>query len=396
MINYFSEITATEIKELAKKRNQTYEEVCKELQYALKDLEYTELAIQKIISKNGYVSFPQKIDIHGYGKSNELNTRYMCSDNIENLNYLSAKDLAIVTGFGPTNAPTAGTLSMIFRAIEMQKISNIYTHIIISDLGAYNSRKMPLKSLFKNTNQFIKFITALGFDRNNGEIRTHNYWDHSRTFSVVASVTTLGDLYENEEVTEQMYQRLNLTGNDFSTMVDKIYTVSDILLPIIRDQKKGVIVSAGLEENYYPTLARILCQRLCNKTTDTGLWMPKDPIIAALYGRLITGLFPYVKMSKSIPESSINIGETEDQIIEKILNCNERNEAVIMQMIELTTNWNSIKVKKAREIFNDREEKPNEWFEVKEEYVDFFLSIRKLWNECGEDSEIDVRARLYQ
>lgn len=396
-MNYFSEITKEEIEDIAKKRNQTYEEASSELRYALKDLEYTKNAIQDIITDNGYIPFPQQIDVHGYGKDEELNIKYLCSDNIEQINNIAKEKVAVVTGFGPTNAPTAGTLSMIFKVIELQRISGIYTHIVISDLGAFNSRKIPLKKLFGLSKQFIKFIISLGFDINNGEIRTHNYLDHSRTFSIVSSVTTLKDLWENEEVTDSMYQRLNLTGNDFSTMVDKIYTVADILLPVIRDNKKGVIVLAGLEENYYPRLARILCQRLSNKKDDVSeKLLPENPVISALYGKLISGLFPYVKMSKSIPDSSINIGESDEVITEKIMKCHTRNEAVIIQMIELATNWNAVKIKNAREAFENREIYPQKWLEVKMEYVAFFISIKKLWKQCGEEEISNVRDELFK
>lgn len=64
--------------------------------------------------------------ISNYGKEGELNLKYLCSDNLDKISNVDIKDLALVTGFGPTNSPTAGTLSMIFRIIEMQKNRNIY------------------------------------------------------------------------------------------------------------------------------------------------------------------------------------------------------------------------------------------------------------------------------
>lgn len=51
-----------------------------------------------------------------------------------------------------------------------------------------------------------------------GEIRTHNYHNHARVFSLVSSVLTTGDLFENIEVTNDTYKRLQLLGNDFSKM----------------------------------------------------------------------------------------------------------------------------------------------------------------------------------
>ena len=58
----------------------------------------------------------------------------------------------------------------------------------------------------------------------------------------MSSVLTTKDLLENQEVTYKTYKRLKLLGNDFSRMVSRAFTISDILLPIIRDKKRGVIV----------------------------------------------------------------------------------------------------------------------------------------------------------
>lgn len=376
------EITITELESISKKENKSIEEIIQNLKYSLNDLEYTESEISKIIEENNYVKFPNNMSIADYGKNGELNLKYMCSSNLNKIKNVKTSDLALVTGFGPTNSPTAGTLSMIFRIIEMQQKTGIFTSIIISDLGAFNSRQKPLEDIIKKSKQFQKFIIRLGFDISNGIIRTHNNYDHARTFALASSVLTINDFVCHDEATSKMYQRLNLQGNDFSTMVDQTFTVSDILLPILKDGKKGVIVSAGLEEHYYPQLSNIVLQRLKNKDGKIKELIDQDAFVASVYGKLITGLFPYVKMSKSIPSSAINIGDSEKNIKEKIINCSERNEKVILQMIELASNWSVSEINNAKEAYNNRKNDVNQWNVVKTKYCDFLLEIKKIWDEC--------------
>ena len=388
------EITYEELEKISSDENKSMEEIIQNIKFALKDLEYTKGEISKIIKENNYVEFPNNMTINNYGKEGELNLKYLCSDHLEQINGIDIKDLALVTGFGPTNSPTAGTLSMIFRIIEMQKKTGIFTHIIISDLGAFNSRQKPIEELIKRGKQLKKFIIKLGFDTKNGIIRTHNDYDHARTFALASSVLTINDFINHDEATADMYKRLNLQGNDFSTMVDQTFTVSDIILPIIRYAKKGVIVSAGIEEHYYPQLSNIVLDRLKSKKGKVGDLIPQNAFVSAVYGKLINGLFPYVKMSKSIPQSAINIGDSESEIKEKIMNCSDRNEEIILQMIELASNWNINEIKDAKYAFENRKTNKELWTKTKEKYCDFILDIKKLWDECEEEIG-DLRDEIF-
>lgn len=389
------DLTIDELKELAIKSNKTVEEVANDYKYALKDLEYSVKKIDSIIDEYNYKRLPDNVDVLGYGINGELNDKYSCYDGIKELSNYSKSELALVTGFGPTNPPTAGTLSSIFKILEMQKETGIYTHIIISELSALNSRQKPLDELFEYTNQFINFIKKLGFDETNGEIRTHNFLDHSRTFSIISSVFKVSD-FADGEATDEMYKRLNLLGNDYSTMVSQVYTVADIVLPIIRDKKKGVIVTAGLEEHLYPFLARVAIERLKKKSGGLNSLVDKDAKIGALYGKLISGLFPYVKMSKSIKESSINLGDTSEELYEKIVECGKRNESVILQMMILSSNWDHNEIENAKKAFNNRENDYIAWLNIKKKYYKFFVEIKKLWDDSGENRTINTYDELFK
>lgn len=389
------DLTDEELYNIAKKEHKTIGEVVNDYKYALKDLEYSLKEINSIIDKYNYKRFPANININGFGMNNELEEKYICYDQLEEINKINPDDIAIVTGFGPTNAPTAGTLSSIFKVLELQRETGIYTHIIISELSALNSRQKPLDDLFKYTLQFITFIKKLGFDESNGEIRTHNFLDHSRTFSIISSVFRVED-FSDGEATDEMYKRLNLLGNDFSTMVSQAYTVADIVLPLIRDKKKAVIVPAGLEEHLYPYLAQVAVNRMKNKIGGVDKLVDPNAKVGALYGKLIRGLFPYVKMSKSIRESSINLEDSNEEIYDKIVNCGKRNEEVILQMISLTSDWKHEEVNKAKEAFDNRNVDYCEWLNYKKKYYDFFVNIKKIWDESNPSENIDSYYELFK
>ncbi len=389
------DLTEKEIFEIAKKENKTVEEVVNDYKYALRDLEYSYNEINSIIERKKYIRFPANVNINGYGLNGELSEKYSCFDGIKELEKLNVNEMAIVTGFGPTNAPTAGTLSSIFKVLELQKKTGIYTHIIISELSALNSRQKPLDSLLDYTRQFITFIKKLGFDEKNGEIRTHNFLDHSRTFSIISSVFKVSDFSEGEAL-DEMYKRLNVLGNDFSTMVSQAYTVADIVLPLMRDKKKAVIVPAGLEEHLYPDLARVAIERIKIKDGGINKLIDKDAKVGALYGKLISGLFPYVKMSKSIKESSINLEDTNEELYEKIVNCGSRNEETILQMMSLTSNWDHSEISNVIKVYNNSKENYQEWKEYKEKYYAFFTEIKKLWDESKSLEPIDTYDDIFR
>ena len=388
------DLTEDEILDVARKTNKTIEEVAEDYKYALRDLEYSANEINSIISKYHYTRFPHNISVGGYGNNGEFTDKYICHDKLDLLCGIDSKDLAIVTGFGPTSAPTAGTLSSIFKVLELQKETNIYTHIIISELSALNSRQKPFNELMSYTHQFMRFIKKLGFDESNGEIRTHNFIDHARTFSVISSVFKVRDFVEGEAM-DEIYKRLAILGNDYSTMVSQAYTVADIVLPLMRDNKRGVIVLAGLEEHLYPYLAQVALDRLKSKGGGLSSLIHPEAKVGAIYGKLVGGLFPYVKMSKSIPASSINLGDSNKEIEEKIMNCGERNESVILQMMTLASNWNHWEIMEANRIFKDRKKDNTSWKKLKQKYCIFFVEIKKMWDDSKYTHEIDAHECLF-
>jgi tryptophanyl-tRNA synthetase len=362
------------------------------------DLQAAQQGVVDDIQANHFTLFPDdRVFIGNYEKNENLSDFFLCHYNADLLGNYSTDEIAMVTGFGPSNAPTAGTLSMIFRVIEFQKRTGIYTHIVIPDLGFMNVRTTELQNIINTTEHFIRFIQALGFDENNGIIRTHNNVDLYRTFTIATSCLSLPNFINNKEATQDLYQALKLQGNDFSTLIHNTLCAADILLPIIKDKKKLVLVMSGVEEFYFTTLAKLVIESMKNKSESMSKFVNHNPQICSIFGRLIEGLFPYVKMSKSITDSSINLGDNEENIKKKIINCGKRNEFVILDMIMLASNWNKVKKEKANEAYNDYLATGVDtlWIDCKNQYADFFIKIKRLWESLSVEN-IDVQTNIYK
>jgi tryptophanyl-tRNA synthetase len=185
---------------------------------------------------------------------------------------------------------------------------------------------------------------------------------------VIAKTLNLSDLEHNQEASIPLYDAMELGGSGLGPVVDNLYTVADILKPLFSGYER-VLVIAGLEEHYLLRLAHLVIERLHIHYPNT--FIPKDSNIGALFTRLVPGLHPYPKMSKSIPASFIGIGEPKDEIVKKIINGSDKNEMVILEMIK--------QVMVAQNAFDSRRTNPSEWCLVKEEYLSYFLDLHQKW-----------------
>ena len=342
------------------------------LDHALKEARMGRDFVQNIILKEGYSPINKSVAIGSVSDFNFLKNKFSCHYNLDKFNNdVSKSKQHFVTGFGPTNAPTGGTLSMILRAIFFERETGIDSTIIISNLGAFNSRNIVLDKIGYLTERFIKFIRSLGFK---GELRTHNNFNLLVASSLTSKVLTVKDFLENEEATTNLYKKLGIQGKDFPTFVDANFTVADILLPCILEEKERILVFVGIEEYYFPKLANLVIQRF-NKDYQKQ-FVPENALVTAVFGHLIGGLNGFPKMSKSIPESSVNLDDSADELEQKIIECNPKDEKIILQMVNLVSDWDLEKINRANTAF---ENKTKDWLKFKKDYLEYFIGLKTAW-----------------
>jgi anthranilate phosphoribosyltransferase/tryptophanyl-tRNA synthetase len=331
--------------------------------------------LQAIQVKEGYEEIPAAFSIAKQADPNYFRAKFLCHDRAEVVNEVPIERGAIVTGFGPTSSPTAGTLSVLLKAISMQRETGLYTEIVISDLGAWNSRNLNWREIERNTDQFIEFIKICGFSEENGKVRTHR--DHFNLVSsgLVAKYLQDRDFSENHEATDRLYDLLQLRGSQFSIQVDALYTVTDILKPLMEGRER-VLMLSGIEEHYFTQLAKKVVERMTQRAEE---FVPKTAAIGALYARIIGGLYPHAKMSKSIAASSISVGDTQQEIERKIMRGHPQDEGVIIQMIELVSDWSAARIAAARAAYEQRMDARAAWTAYKQAYLEYFLRLAREW-----------------
>jgi len=332
--------------------------------------------VKRVIEKEGYAPIQKLIPIGSIANLEFLKSKFSCHYGLDRFNEVSKNKQHLVTGFGPTNAPTGGTLSMILRAIFFERETGIDSTIIISNLGAFNSRNIDLKKIDYLTERFIKFIRTIGYK---GELRTHNNSDLLVAASLTSKVLTVQDFLDNQEATINLYNKLGIQGKDFPTFVDANFTVADIILPMILRKKERVLVFVGIEECYFPKLANLVLRRF-NEHYPAD-FTPANALVVSVFGHLIEGLNGFPKMSKSIPESSINLDNSNEELEEKILRCSSRDEKIILQMINLVSDWDLGRISNADMAFKKGGQA---WFACKQDYLDYFRGLKKIWENTAD------------
>lgn len=346
------------------------------------ELSEIENEIKAIAAEHGYSAVDPGFCLLGSSPI-WLTERFSCHDRALELNGFNPKDVGIVTGFGPTNSPTAGTLSVMLRAIALQQAFGSEIDVIISDLGAWNSRNLDWLLLRTYAGQFQQFIQKLGFDSGKGTVRTHMDRDGLVASGLVAKVMTEQDFLSNHEATDSLYDRLQLRSGRFGVIQDMLYTVGDIVAPLLRG-KKAVLVVAGIEEHYFVTLARLAVERMHSRFPGTFFEAP--PVVAGLYANIIDGLPPYPKMSKSIPDSAIRLGEPCSSVQEKLLANSPRTDRIVLQLIQQACGWQAEEISDAEAAFGQRELDPTLWHSWKVRYVDYFNEVSQVWLNIVADS----------
>lgn len=287
--------------------------------------------------------------------------------------------LGVVTGFGPTNAPTAGTLSVMLGTVELQRLLAVPMTVVVSDLGAWNSRNVAWSVLEAVREQMFAFLVALGLDTDGVQLRSHLDHDNLVRAGRVARYLSRADFQQHRESLLELYADHGLLGSEIGVIVDCLYTVADVLEPFDHGITDVLMVS-GMEEAYFTDLARLVLER---QAAAGDLSLGWSGHIGGLYFRVLEGLGGYPKMSKSIPASSIHLNMAPDEIADRVLNDDGASQRAVLSAIKLSSGWDAADIATAREAFTGRDELPQAWRDVRAEFCRRFSEYAALWKRCG-------------
>lgn len=311
-------------------------------------------------------------------------TRFVAHDDADRIGEAPDNKAVIVTGYGPTNAPTAGTLSAILATRELQRRTGLPAIVIVSDLGAWNSRNLDWPMIETYRDRILRFLAAIGFDERHTTLRSHQDLHNLILSGRIAKLLDIADFRENRESLDALYQELGLRGSMLGVMVDGLYTVADILGPL-RDGHERVLMVAGVEEHYFADLSKIVLARAAERYPDEIF--PAHAAVGALYLDLVPGLRGYPKMSKSIPDSAIHLGEPPGTVRSKVMDGTGHNDRTVMKMIQLASDWTAIQLREAQDAYSARDRHPQAWERIKEAYAERLIAYTRLWVNTAEQDK---------
>ena len=253
----------------------------------------------KIIKDFGLDSFNSK----NYPEPNRLMRRGVVFAERDMKNVLKAmkekKNFYVLSGIMPTAKKVHFGTKMVVENIAYFQKQGAKTFCLIADLEAQAARGVSLKEARKNALEFqIPAYIALGLDPK----KTIFYFQS-----------------ENKEVIKLAYEASNkITLNEFravygqadpARIVSALTQIGDILYPQLGEDMPGVI-PVGVDQDPHIRLTRDAARRM----REHKFFLP-----AGFYHKFTPSLEGSLKMSKSKPESCIDLPEDPKKVTKKIM-----------------------------------------------------------------------------
>jgi len=209
------------------------------------------------------------------------------------------KKFYVLSGIMPTNEKIHFGTKMVVENIKYFQEHGAVTYILIADLEAASTRGVSLEKSRKMALDFhIPAYIALGLD-----VKKTNFYFQS----------------ENKEVMNYAYEfAKKVTLNEFKAIygsadpgkiMGAVTQVADILYPQFKERMPGVI-PVGVDQDPHIRLTRDIVKRVKAK----GFFAP-----SSMYHKYTPSLDGAMKMSKSKPESCIELPEDMKSVNRKIM-----------------------------------------------------------------------------
>lgn len=283
----------------------------------------------------------------------------------------NGKKCIVTTGIGLSGTPHLGTLSQILRAIFLQN-AGLKVQLVLGDLDSYNARNQPLEVVLERAEQYKTFIKRLGFDEIKGVLRSqYNNDEILKTAYLISKVLKDKDFKEAEEDLSELYQKKGIyPGIEFPVKQAILLMTADFIHLGKENGYSNVLIMLGLEEHLYVQIASKVVER-----------MNYPFMVSSMYSRIIKGFNGYPKMSKSIPESSINVGMSYEKMYDMVMNEEGKYtnpmDSVVYQMMCAVSYFTPNELDELYEICLSNK---GEWRRKKEKYVETLYDICKTWH----------------
>ncbi|MEK6948778.1 MAG: tryptophan--tRNA ligase [Nanoarchaeota archaeon] len=209
------------------------------------------------------------------------------------------KKFYVLSGIMPTNEKIHFGTKMVVENIKYFQEHGAETYILVADLEAASTRGVTLEKARKMALDFhIPAYVALGLD-----IKKTTFYFQSENKEV------MNNAYEfAKKITLNEFQAIY--GNaDPGRIMGAITQAADILYPQFKDRKPGII-PVGIDQDPHIRLTRDIVRRM----KDKKFFLP-----SSIYHKYTPSLDGSIKMSKSKPESCIELPEDINSVKKKIM-----------------------------------------------------------------------------
>ncbi len=267
----------------------------------------------------------------------ELEIQYLCHYQWDIFAQKTKQGLPgiITTGFWMSGPPHVWTLSQIMRIIRLRN-AGIPTQIVLWDLDAYNGKNKNLAYVADMSQRYTQFINRLGYLNDDISVLRNQYNDHESLLTAYLAGKFMDDnlFNEAEEDLHWFYQKKGKI-DDTMTYRRKLSLALMTWDFLNLWRKYGAVnVLLWIDEHKYVLFA----QKILKKIQDSNEFDFLDEFhLSATYTRLMKWFNNYPKQSKSFEDSSINAESSENDIINKIMNCqgscSRPEENIVFQMM---------------------------------------------------------------
>jgi len=299
-------------------------------------------------------------------------------------------DGLLTFGVSVTGPPHVGTLGQMRTAIALQR-AGFDVQFIVADVEPYSTGGYALDVVRERARRFVALVDALGFDRDQGRLRTqygaedvaHTAYHLSRyadpdadrdraDLDPTAWERANRDAYDAAGVDATALGESDLPADwepsEFTRRMDGFLMVADMLHPLVAgDYPANCIVMGADERGLRPTVEGV--RERC----------PTDGTLHALYTRLVPGLDGHPKASRRIPDSRFTLDDDPETIRAVVAGDAEAPAApdhVVLQAMRLASSADAEQVASWRRA---RDEDGEAWRAARAAFADELADYAREW-----------------
>lgn len=291
-------------------------------------------------------------------------------------------DAIVTTGIGMSGPPHVGVVGQILTAIELQRLGYDVQYVL-ADLEMYHGGA-DLDEVQALAERYREFILELGFDADAGTLRTQ-----AECREVMHTANVLAPYYDDEQEGYDPHPEpfeWEETASEASSEVGRpvamdretsdaalshsvLLHLSDFVHPLLEWGYETAIVMLGMDEHRLSFGG----QKFLEST-------PVDGSVVGLHTTVLPGRNGFPKMSKSIPESVVDVSMRPEEIRRHVVEFEDEYErpedSTVYRMMSLASTYSPEELERMR---SRCAEGGQAWQEAREQYADQLVEISKAW-----------------